>query len=37
MTSEEFDATLERYRNPEIWTRDAAGSWSIAGHLEDAA
>jgi N-acetyl sugar amidotransferase len=37
MTPQEFDETLERYRNPEIWTRDAAGSWSIAGHREDAA
>ena len=37
MTTEEFDATLERYRNPEIWARDATGGWSIAAHLEDAA
>jgi N-acetyl sugar amidotransferase len=37
MTPKEFDDTLERYRNQEIWTRDAAGGWSIARHLEDAA
>jgi N-acetyl sugar amidotransferase len=32
-----FDRTLETYRNPEIWKRDADGAWRIPGHLEDRA
>lgn len=35
MGREEFEQVLERYRNPEIWRRDARGAWFIPGHLED--
>jgi N-acetyl sugar amidotransferase len=31
----ELDEILERYRNPDIWTRDASGDWTIPHHLED--
>jgi N-acetyl sugar amidotransferase len=30
-----FDATLERYRNLDLWERDTRGAWTIPGHLED--
>ncbi len=32
-----FDAVIERYRNPAIWSRDNNGRWFIPGHLVDAA
>jgi N-acetyl sugar amidotransferase len=35
ITLDEFDTTLERNRNPEIWAQDAEGNWFIPGHLED--
>jgi N-acetyl sugar amidotransferase len=37
MSREEFFGILERYRNPDIWRRDADGRWYIPGHLEDTA
>jgi N-acetyl sugar amidotransferase len=30
-----YSEVTERYRNPEIWRRSAAGKWEIPGHLED--
>lgn|SRR6185295_5414547 len=30
-----FDEVLDRYRNPSIWRRTAAGRWEIPGHLQD--
>lgn len=35
MTRTEFDAVIDRYRNPAIWKRDVKGRWHIPGHLED--
>lgn len=35
VTRAQCQATLEKYRNPALWKRDAAGHWSIPGHLED--
>jgi hypothetical protein len=32
---EAFETILERYRNLDIWRRDAATRWIIPGHLED--
>ena len=35
MSRTDFDATLEHWRNREIWQRDASGAWVIPGYLED--
>ena len=35
ITHEEFIAMLEKYRNLDIWKRDANRAWYIPGHLED--
>lgn len=35
ITREDFFAMLEKYRNLDIWKRDANGAWHIPGHLED--
>jgi N-acetyl sugar amidotransferase len=32
---DELDAILERFRDHDIWTRDASGAWTIPHHLED--
>jgi N-acetyl sugar amidotransferase len=34
-TRTDLDAILERYRNTDIWARDAHGDWCIPHHLED--
>lgn len=32
---DEFFDIIERYRNTDIWQRDAGGTWRIPDHLED--
>lgn len=34
-TTEKFYEILERYRNRDIWKKDAKGKWRIPNHLED--
>lgn len=35
MTQTEFDQTLERWRNQDIWKQNSDGDWFIPGHLMD--
>ena len=35
LSEEEFNASLERWRNEHIWEKDDHGEWYIPNHLED--
>lgn len=35
LSRQRFEAVMERYRNPAIWSRNNAGDWIVPGHLVD--